>query len=395
MKIGIMCHSSYGGSSRIAVDSALELSRRGHTVHLFTRTPPYLLPISGRGISCHALFKNQDNAEHPAHLKTDWPGDELERMAELIILTAKGQGLDILHIHYALPFIFIAQSVKKELREKTPSIILTLHGTDVMKLSEMSPGSLKPIVAYSHCDALTTVSASHAQLFSRLFPQHIQPEIITNFTNLSRFSPKAPSVTNTKPVVLHISNFRAVKNLCGVVDIFSGLRKKLEAELWFVGDGEEMEKVRALADKKGLTENLRFFGLLPDISSMVNKADLFVVSSAYESFCLTVLEAMASGVPVIAPRVGGIPEVVIHGKTGFLYTSGNYAAAAAYAARLLSEPDLYARISTNAVRRAQNFDLKQVITLYEELYFRVKAKVSYIDDKTSFKRETSVYEAGF
>jgi N-acetyl-alpha-D-glucosaminyl L-malate synthase BshA len=390
-----MCHSSYGGSTRIAIDSALELSRRGHTVHLFTRTPPYLLPTAGHGISCHTLYADKDNTEHPAYLKTDWPDDELDRMVKLIISAIKKQGIDILHIHYALPFIFIARSVKQKLREKAPLIVLTLHGTDVMRLSDRNVETLMPVQIFEYCDILTTVSASHAQLFSRLFPRDVRPEIIPNFTDLSRFSPKAPSVTDSKPVVLHISNFRAVKNPCGVVDIFSRLREKHEAELWFVGDGEEMEKVRALVGKKGLTEDIRFFGLLPDISSVVNRADLLIMSSIYESFCLTALEAMACGVPVLAPQVGGIPEVIIQGRTGFLYPPGDYSVAAEFATRLLSEPGLYARMSSDAARRAQDFDQKQAITLYEGLYSCVKSKnILPVGNKAPFKQETAINEAG-
>jgi N-acetyl-alpha-D-glucosaminyl L-malate synthase BshA len=394
MKIGIICHSSYGGSARIAIDSALELSLRGHAVHLFTRTPPYLLLAAGHGISCHTLYDDKDISEHPAYLKTNWPVNELDSMAELIISVIKKQGLDILHMHYALPFIFIAQSIKEELREKAPSIILTLHGTDVTRLSDKSIGFPLSVKTFLCCDALTTVSASHAQLFTRLFPRHVRPEIITNFTDLSRFSRKEPHVANTKPVFLHISNFRTVKNPCGVVDIFGRFREKHEAELWFVGDGEEMENVKALVCKEGLTEDVRFFGLLPDISGTVNRADFLVMSSMYESFCITALEAMACGVPVIAPQVGGIPEVITPGKTGFLYPPGNYAVAAAFAARLLSEPDLYTRISMDSARRAQDFDQKQVITLYEELYSRVKHKALRVSNSVPFGQETTMHEAG-
>jgi len=394
MKIGIMCHSSYGGSTRIAIDKALELSRRKHIVHLFTRTPPWLLPITGHEIFCHTLYSRMDNAEHPACLKTDWPEDELYRMARLIIAITKEQGLDILHIHYALPFIFIAQSVKQELGEKAPSIILTLHGTDVMRLSQKTIETHMSDRISGCCDALTTVSTNHAQLFARLFPREIQPEIIRNFTDLSRFSPKAPFITNIKPVMLHMSNFRKAKNPCGVVSIFSRLRKRFKAQLWFIGAGEEMENVRELVVKKGLIEHVRFFGLIPNISKMVNRSDLLVMSSVYESFCLAALEAMACGVPVLAPQVGGIPEVVTHGKTGFLYPSNDYEGAAGFAARLLSEPDLYARISTDAVCRARVFDQKQVVTLYERLYTRIKSKTLHVGNKVISKKQTAINEAG-
>lgn len=388
MKIGIICHSSYGGSARIAIDSALELSRRGHTVHLFSRTPPYLLPADGHGISCHTLYTHKDDQEHAAHLRTDWPRDELAEMATQIITVCEEEGLDILHIHYALPFIFLARSVKLKLGEKSPPVVLTLHGTDVMGLRENVEAHALSTSPY--CDVLTTVSVNHAELFHQLFPRDALPEIIPNFTDLSRFSRKRPSVMGPRPVVLHISNFRPVKDPCGVVHIFSKLRTSLEAELWFVGDGEEMENVRGLVGKEGLTADARFFGLLPDISRVVNGADLLIMSSTYESFCLTALEAMASGVPVLAPHVGGIPEVVKDGRTGFLYPPGDYPAAAAFAVSLLSKPGLYARMSKDAAHRAQDFDQERVVTLYERLYSHVMAKTPSIEKMAPLAEEATV-----
>ena len=389
MKIGVVCHSSYGGSARIAIDSALELSRRGHTVHLFSRIPPYLLPTAGYEMSCHTLYTHNDDRGHAAHLRTDWPRDELEGMAAQIIAVCEEEGLDILHIHYALPFIFIARSVKQKLGEKSPPVILTLHGTDVMGLSREN-AETQALLTSPYCDALTTVSVNHAELFHQLFPRDALPEIIPNFTDLSRFSRKRPSVTGPRPVVLHISNFRPVKDPCGVVHIFSKLRTSLEAELWFVGDGEEMKKVKALVGKEGLTGDVRFFGLLPDISRVVNGADLLIMSSTYESFCLTALEAMACGVPVLAPHVGGIPEVVRDGRTGFLYPPGDYPAAAAFAVSLLSKPGLYARMSKDAAHRAQDFDQEQVITLYERLYSDVMAKTPSIEKMAPIAEEVTI-----
>ncbi|MRR07907.1 MAG: glycosyltransferase, partial [Deltaproteobacteria bacterium] len=201
------------------------------------------------------------------------------------------------------------------------------------------------------------------------------------------------SVTVPRPVVMHISNFRPIKDPCGVVHIFSRLRMTLNAELWFVGDGEEMEKVKALVGEEGLTGDVRFFGLLPDISRVVSRADLLIMSSTYESFCLTALEAMACGVPVLAPRVGGIPEVVRDGKTGFLYPPGDYPAAAEFAVSLLSKPGLYAQMSEEAAHRAQRFGQERVIALYEGLYSRVMAKSSFIEKTAPSAEEAAIHGA--
>ena len=374
MNIGIMCHSSYGGSSRIALNSASELARLGHYVHLFTRIPPYLSLKTMKGMNCHTLYDVRDIAEHPAHLNTYWPGHELGRMARLIIKTSEDHGLDILHIHYAFPFMFIAREVKERLKEKLPLIILTLHGTDVLRFENNEAEAAELSEGLACCHALTTVSISHAELFARVSGREIQPEVIPNFVDLSSFSPKAPAISHSRPVILHISNFRAVKNPCGVVSIFEKLRKKVNCQMWFVGDGEEMQRVRTLVENSGLKDDVRFFGLLPDVSSIMNKADILVMSSVYESFCLTALEAMACGVPVLAPNVGGLPEVVVQGKTGFLYPVDDYTAAADFAVKLLSDPGLYKEMSMNAALRAKAFDQRQVVSLYEWLYLRVMAK---------------------
>lgn len=372
-----MCHSSYGGSPRIAISSAMELAGRGHTIHIFARTPPHLFVKTKNNITCHTVYPENDPMEHPAYLKIDWSDDEYDRMRKRIIAVHKKNGLDILHIHYALPFIAIAKAVKAELGERAPAIILTLHGTDVIRLSDIDAAgsddsSPKSASFLACCDSVTTVSTSHAELFSRLSGSDIQPAVIPNFTDLSHFFPKSLSVKNAKPVIIHVSNFRAIKNPCGVIDIFSGLLEKIDAVLWLVGDGEEMDKVNNLVEKKGLSSNVKFFGLVPNIAKLISRADVLVMTSIYESFCLTALESMACGVPVLAPRVGGIPELITHGKTGFLFSPNDYAEAAELAVGMLSKAGLYARISTNALRRAHAFDQKKIVTLYEKLYSRVR-----------------------
>ncbi len=378
MNIGIMCHSSYGGSSRIALSSAAGLVRNGHTVHLFARTPPYLSLKVVQGLTCHTLYNFREKALHPAHLNICWPGHELDTMVELIISIVQDEGLDIINMHYAFPFIFIARLVKEKLQDTAPGIILTLHGTDVYRFEDNAAEAAELSLCLACCDALTTVSKSHAQLFARVSGWKDLPEVIPNFVDLDCFSAKPPAISHARPVILHISNFRAVKNPCGVVSIFYKLNEKISSELWLVGDGEEMQNVRTMLENKGLQDSVKFFGLLPDISDIINKADLLVMSSMYESFCLTALEAMACGVPVLAPHVGGLPEVVAHGKTGFLYPPNDYASGAAFAVKLLSDPGLYKKMSMHAVLRAQAFDQEHSIMLYERLYARVMAKTSAV-----------------
>ncbi len=374
MKIALMCHSSYGGSPRIAIDSAMELSRSGHDIHLFTRTPPYMLPSDTNGIYCNFIYNSNDKTDHPARLKTNWSADELEKTSNSIITTVINQGIDIIHVHYALPFIFIVKTVKEKLRDKTPAVILTLHGTDVTRLTEMFPDRDMLAEILSCCDAVTTVSSSHAELFTRLSCLDIKPEIIPNFTDTSRFQPKNTSCPGIKPVMIHVSNFREIKNPCAVVEVFYQLRKKIEAQLWLVGDGQEIDNVKEFADKKQVLKDIKFYGLQPDVSKLITKSDMLVMTSVYESFCLTALESMACGVPVLAPKVGGLPEVLEHGRTGFLFQPGKYDDAVEFTAKLFSNPEHYAQISTNCLRRAHLFEQKKIVPLYEKLYKRIISK---------------------
>jgi L-malate glycosyltransferase len=372
VKIGIMCHSTYGGSSRIAINSAFELSRRGHTLHLFSRAHSPFLLRAPTTLSIHTIGGGYDGMEHPSYLYADWPDAELNRMVKLIISVIEEEKLDIFHVHYALPFAFIAQAVKQELGTKAPPMILTLHGTDVNVLGSGNRKAALLADALLCFDALTTVSVSHAELFARLYSGRARPEIIPNFVDLSRFLPKPPRITGVRPVLLHLSNFREVKDPCGVVEVFERVRRNTDAVLWFVGDGDTMGRVKTLVAEKELTEHTKFYGLLPDVAPILIQADLLVMSSVHESFCLAALEAMACGVPVLATATGGLPEVVIHGESGMLYPFGDYATAADLAIRLLSEPERYARISASAALRAQHFDQRRVVGRYETLYNQVK-----------------------
>ncbi len=366
-----MCHSSCGGSARSGVESAKELCSRGHEVHLFMRTPSFFLVEAQEGLFCHTLYRTRAKNEHAACLISEWPEDELEAMAKLVISVRKERGLDILHAHYLIPFVFVAQKVRHGLKGASPFLIATFHGTDVNIFgNDHEPDQEIALAEALSCfDVLTTVSRSHSRLFANRYGLRREVEIIPGFVDLSLFRPKK-HVVGSRPVIIYVSNFRSIKEPDGVVEIFDRINDGAGCELRFVGEGEGTARIKEMVEKRGMEKNVVFYGLLQDLSSVLADADLLIVTSRYESFCLAALEAMACGVPVIASHVGGLPEVVVHGETGFLCPYGEYAIAADFARTLLSEPETYRTMSMNAVIRAQRFDRREVVKCYEELYKR-------------------------
>ncbi len=347
----------------------MELVRTGHAPTLFTRFPPYFLATPPAGISCRHLYPHTPRSSHPAALVTEWPQKDLDGLKELILNVIKEEGLDILHIHYGLPFAFVALAIKEALGPLAPAVVLTLHGTDVTKLRPDSAKGNRFALTLASFSALTTVSLSHAHLFTRTW-NHPRPQVIPNFTDVEPVVSRSLDSGRSRRLI-HVSNFRQIKNLEGVVRIFAGIGRELATELWLVGDGDEMPRVRAAVKHFGLEKDVRFLGLMPSISSVLREADFFVMSSTYESFCLAALEAMASGLPVLAPRVGGIPEVVAHGRSGLLYPPADYDAAIHMALPVLTDASRYRKMSDAAVRQAARFEAGKVVSRYLALYRRV------------------------
>lgn len=371
MRIGVMCHSGCGGSARVALDMAAELALRRHRVHLFTRTTPFFPLKCDTGLIRHTLCPAPEDGYHASYLNAEWPRHESDRMTNLVLDVVSNEGLDVLHIHYALPFALIAAATKNRLGKAAPKCIATLHGTDVSVYGRNPVKALAITQALRNFDALTTVSDSHACLATHVFNLDCRPAVIPNFIDPDRFQPKQPCLNGRRPRILHVSNFRSIKDPQGVVRIFADIRKRIDAELWLAGDGEKMKEVRGILDKSELGKDVRYLGLRNDVASFLPEADLFLLSSRTESFCLAALEAMACGVPVLATKVGGLPEVVVHGRTGFLFPFGEYSRAASITVDLLSDPDLYQSMSTTAREHARRFDKKATVTLYENLYHQV------------------------
>jgi L-malate glycosyltransferase len=375
MKIGIMCHSGCGGSTRVATELAKELSRRGHSVHLFTQRVPFGYCNSANGVVLHTTTTEHKNNHHPAYLYTSWTDMEIEAFKNRVLEVAATDKLDILHFHYAVPFGFIAAEIKQRLRQSAPLLVGTLHGTDVSVYGNDPVKGPKLAQALCHVDLLTTVSANHARLSADVFGLLKQPEVVSNFVNLFKFRPRVNSTPRTRPKIAYISNFRPVKDPKSMAHIFLDIRKRIDSKLWLIGDGPELEAVKTIFKDSEFEDDVTYWGIQKQVAPILAQTDLLLLTSLYESFSLAALEAMACGVPVLAPKVGGIPEVVVDGKTGFLYPAGEHSHAVNIAVKLLSDPDISKKTKNEAILHSHNFDINKVVSVYEEVYGRAKCSV--------------------
>ena len=380
LRVGIACFSTFGGSGVVASEAALSLAARGHAVHVFSdERPGRLGEADGRvhfhGVELRAYPQLKDSPYALA-------------LTSKIVEVARRDGLDVVHAHYAIPHAisaYLARQVLAEGAAAPPAIVTTLHGTDITLVG--SDPSFLPLTRFSilHSDAVTAPSAWLAEATHRILdvPRDRTIEVIPNFVDAARFAPAPPGEARAqrppdrRRVLIHVSNFRPLKRVGDVVAIFAEVLRSLPAAppvLWLVGDGPDREPIRKQVQDLNLTAHVQFLGERIDLPGLLRHADLFLLPSESESFGLAALEAMACGVPVVAARVGGIPEVVSDGETGLLAPVGDVAALAAHVVRLLGDDALRARFARAARERAATvFPLEPTVARYEALYRRLLA----------------------
>jgi len=372
LRIGIACFSTYGGSGVIASEIGLTLAARGHTVHVFSDERPGRLGDANGPVRFHRV-------EIPSYPQLKGSPYALG-LTSKIVEVAWRDGMDLLHSHYAIPHAISAYVARQVLGSSAPAIVTTLHGTDITLVG--NDPSFLPLTRFSilESDAVTTPSAWLAEATYRNLdiPRERTIDVIPNFVDTRRFAPAAgpPSAVGARPAVLvHVSNFRSLKRVDDVVAIFAEARRRAPERamtLQLVGDGPEHERIRGLVQAADLDEAVQFLGERTDLPAVLRNADLFLLPSESESFGLAALEAMSCGVPVIASRVGGVPEVVIDGETGLLAPVGDIAAMAAHVVRLLADAPLRARLGQAARQRAETvFPLEATVSKYEDLYRRL------------------------
>jgi L-malate glycosyltransferase len=372
MRIGITCYPTYGGSGAIATELGMELARRGHQVHFISYAQPFRLPHFMERVYFHEV----EVARYPLFEYAPYDLALAARMHEVTLR----EELDLLHVHYAIPHAASAWIAKEMLGAGTPlKIITTLHGTDITLVGQER--SFLEITRFSimKSDGLTAVSEYLRDETVEHFGVPAERiEVIPNFVDPKLYDRdlypcrKSALTAKGEKLVMHISNFRPVKRVRDVVRIFRKLLRSVPARLVFVGDGPDRSEAAHEAGALGISDRVLFLGKQDSVAELLACADLFLLPSASESFGLSALEAMASGVPVIASRTGGLPSVVEEGVTGYLAEVGDIDTMAEAGVGLLRDAEKWRRTSEAArVLAVERFGVDRVVPKYEAYYNQI------------------------
>lgn len=371
MKIGIVCYPTYGGSGVVATELGKALAKKGHKVHFIT----YKEPVRLDGFHENIFYHEVSGLDYPLFQNPPYES----ALASKIVDVVKFERLDLLHVHYAIPHASAALMAQNILKEQGIFIpfITTLHGTDITLVGR--DASFQPVVEYSmnHSDGITAVSESLKRDTLLFFEVKKHIEVIPNFIDFSRFKKtdkdhfKKAIAPQGEKILIHVSNFRKVKRVEDVVQMFDLLIKKIPAKLLLVGDGPERMSIEMLCRNLGNCEHVRFLGKQEAVEDLLAIADLFVLPSESESFGLAALEAMACEVPVISSNAGGIAEVNIQGETGFMSNVGDYEDMAKNALYILEDAERLLQFKQNALAQAKRFDLDIILPRYESYYDQV------------------------
>lgn len=368
MNIGIVCYPTFGGSGVVATELGKALAAKGYNIHFISYSQPARLDF----FNPHVFFHEVSIYKYP--LFEYVPYETI--LASKIVDTVKQYKLNILHVHYAIPHASAALMAKNILEEQGISIpiVTTLHGTDITLVGK--DPTYEPVVSYSinHSDAVTAVSESLKQDTFKNF--HIQREIfvVPNFIDFSRFTKqkkehfKKAIAPNNEKILVHTSNFRKVKRVEDVVKVFALIADKIPSKLLLIGDGPERMNIELMAREMGVSDKITFLGKQEQIEEILSVCDLFLLTSETESFGLAALEAMACEVPVISSNSGGIPEVNVHGVTGFMSNVGDVEDMAKNALLILENDEVLSQFKINALKRAQEFHIDKILPKYEDVY---------------------------
>ena len=371
MKVGVVCYPTFGGSGVVATELGIGLASKGHEIHFITYKRPARLHAFYENITFHEVSAFQ----YPLFEYIPYETALASKLVDVVI----HENLDLLHVHYAIPHAAVAYMAKAILKEKGKHlpIITTLHGTDITLVG--ADKSFAPVVEFSinNSDGVTSVSNHLKKQTESTFNITREIDVIYNFIDLDRFKrgkkdhfKKAIAPDNEK-IIIHTSNFRKVKNVDHVILAFKEIYKEMKCKLLLIGDGPERPKMEELCRQIGLCHEIRFLGKQDAVEEILSIGDLFILPSGNESFGLAALEAMACEIPVVSSNVGGLPELNIHGETGFLVDEGDIEGIAKYSLEILSDGDKLSEFKSRAYARAKTFSIENIIDKYEALYERV------------------------
>lgn len=368
MKIGIVCYPTYGGSGVVATELGKGLAAKGHEVHFITYRQPARLDSFHENIFYHEVrFANYPLFDYPPYETA---------LASKLVDVVKYHQLEILHVHYAIPHASVAYMAKKILLNEGIYIptVTTLHGTDITLVGKDPAYTPAITFAINKSDGVTAVSESLRSDTLKFFEITSDIRVIPNFIDFDRFAKKNKDhfkkaiAPHNEKIVTHISNFRKVKRVDDVVRIFAKIVKKIPSKLLLIGDGPERQNLEVLCRELNLCDHIRFLGKQDAIEELLAISDLFLMPSESESFGLSALEAMTCEVPVISSDAGGLPEVNIHGKTGYLSPIGDINDMAQNAIKILENEEIHQQFRANALAQAKTFELSKILPIYEDYY---------------------------
>lgn len=366
MRIGVVCYPTYGGSGVVATELGKALAAKGHQIHFIS----YAMPMRLDGYQGNVFYHEVEMATYPLFEFPLYTPALASKMVEV----ARFEKLDLIHAHYAIPHATSAYLAKQIVGNEL-KIVTTLHGTDIT-LVGLEPSFL-PVMKFSieQSDGVTAVSRFLREKTTTNYGINKAIEVIPNFVDTEKykrmesgeicekFAPKG------EKILIHTSNFRAVKRVQDVIKIFHEVRKKVPSKLILVGDGPDRSACELLVRELGIHEQVRFLGKQTELVPILSATDLFLMPSQSESFGLSALEAMSCGVPVVSSSVGGLPELQVHGETGFIAEIGDIERMARYAIELLTNEVKHSIFSANARRRAvEHFDVHKIVNQYEAHY---------------------------
>lgn len=368
LKIGIVCYPTYGGSGVVATELGKALASKGHEVHFIT----YRVPARLENFTENLFYHEVSIYNYP--LFDHLPYETI--LASKIVDIALSKDLDVIHAHYAIPHASAALMAKRILADKNKDlkIVTTLHGTDITLVGK--DPTYEPVVAHSinHSDHVTAVSESLKKDTFLNFSVNKEITVIPNFIDFSRFGKqkkdhfKAAIAKNGEKLLVHTSNFRKVKRIGDVIRVFHKVNQTIPSKLLLIGDGPERPNMEKICRELKICDDVHFLGKQDSIEEILSICDLFLMTSEFESFGLSALEAMACEVPVVSTNTGGLPELNTDGFSGYLNDVGDIQGMADSCLKIISEENTLQTFKKNAFKRANDFELSKIVEEYIQIY---------------------------